>query len=156
MGSWPTVTVHRACSCFLTHTPSERVVLEIKCAHSVPWLACSLKALDAVHSLPFGAWRFCTRLHPQKTGKISDSTRENAMSSSGSSLPPLTRIFELGHFRPRPPALQDSCWRCLGTDSSFGGNTWRYRPLVAGSRWHEYACAAVGEVPRPQIQSIYE
>ena len=33
-------------------------------------------------------------------GKISDLKWKNSMSSSGSSLPPLTRILDLGHFRP--------------------------------------------------------
>ena len=37
-------------------------------------------------------------------GKISDSKGKNSMSSSGSSLPPLTRILELGHLRLLGPA----------------------------------------------------
>ena len=36
--------------------------------------------------------------------KISDSKWKNSMSSSGSNLPPLTRILEFGHFRPCLPA----------------------------------------------------
>ena len=141
-----------------SHTPLERVVLEIKCAHGVPWLACSLKALDAVHSLPFGACRFCTRLHPHKTGKISVTRNgEKSMSSSGLSLPPLTRSLELVTFvldcRLELYEPQASCWQYLGTDLSFGGNFWRYHPRVAGLGWHEYACEAAGDVLRPQSQS---
>ena len=37
-------------------------------------------------------------------GKISDSKGKNSMSSSGSSLPLLTRILELGHLVPFLPA----------------------------------------------------
>ena len=71
------------------------------------------------------------RLHPQKIGKISDSKWKNSMSSSGLSLPPLTHILELvtlvNDCRLDLCELQASCWQCLGPDSSFGENTWRYR-----------------------------
>ena len=97
--------VHSTCTYFLTHTASERVELEIKCAHSVSWLSCSLKALDAVHSLPFGAWRFCTRLHPQKTEKL--VTRKNNRSRcrrQSLALTPRYGLVHRRHCRRRPPS----------------------------------------------------
>ena len=59
-----------------------------------------------------------------ESGKISDSIGENSKSSSGSSLPPLTRCLELGHF---PPFLPARALRAANDLLAILGNLFEFR-----------------------------
>ena len=129
----------------LPHTsPSKHSVLETSTPIVSLWLACSFIAFGSLR-IPFGAWRFCAQLHPEKTGKISNSknNRSRCRRQSLAQLTPRYGLVRRCRCRRRPPSSSCAIHQCAVLLYPVPAVTSHQDPATGGSHTLCEACHVV-------------